>query len=72
MCMWSLFAWPPLYNGEKERVGVDIALRMTPMVGINGEEMPLKVDPALKIPGMGPIGKVNGECSNVISRLGGF
>ncbi|CBI16748.3 unnamed protein product, partial [Vitis vinifera] len=50
----------------EESVSSDGEACLSKVQCINGDEMPLRVDPALKIPEMGPTEKVNGECSNII------
>ncbi|KAJ9680403.1 hypothetical protein PVL29_019664 [Vitis rotundifolia] len=50
----------------EESVSSDGEACLSKVQCINGDEMPLRVDPALTIPEMGPTEKVNGECSNII------
>ena len=50
----------------EESVSSDGEACLSKVQCINGDEMPLRVDPALKIPEMGPTEKVNGECFNII------
>lgn len=49
----------------EELVSSDGEASLTKIQCINGDEMPLRVDPALKIPEMGPTERVHGECSNI-------